>query len=196
MIKRNYPHNPFCGISTHEVQQIVVPKKEIVNVIPKLKDREEFIIQLLGKKGRGKTLHLNYIHQNIPESSIVYLEKGADLSRYKLNTQNVLCIDSIHHLSMLQRLQLYKSYPKLIFTSHRNRSWELKFLGKSVHTVPFKGINEKVLSEIICKRLDNAQYKNLTIYEKIEIRNQSQNLIKKFGDDYRSIINYLYDHYQ
>lgn len=64
---------------------------------------------------------------------------------------------------------------------------------KKLFSYDFNGIDKSILANIIRKRLELAAIQEIganTINE-----HQSQVLIKKYGDDYRAIINHLYKEY-
>ena len=113
-MKKSYPifdktatfkYNPFGGISQEELSNIIVPKKEFNSIISIIQNKKPSIIELVGKKGRGKTTHLIYLQKYFPESSILHLDKKSQFDPSILK-MNILFIDSIHHFNFFQRKQI------------------------------------------------------------------------------------------
>ena len=77
---------------------------------------------------------------------------------------------------------------QFIFTSHISRRWELKFLGRAVHTYNFKGLRKSELTMIIQKRLHLVG-----IEEQNKILDQIPFLFEKHGDNIRGIMLELYE---
>lgn len=183
--------NPFSGIFDKDIPYLIVPQYNI-DTIKKIlaTNNHNVAIELLGKQGRGKTTHLKYYHQKFETHPIFELTKEYHNIKDIINhSSDFVFIDSIHHLSFLERLQLFKSKKTVIYTSHWNRYISAKMVQKPLHVLKFKAINSKILEEITNKRL--SFYKNTNSLTKQDINW----LIKTYGDNYRSIINHLYTQY-
>ena len=183
--------NPFSGIFDKDLAHLIVPKysidiiKEMITI-----NAHNVAIELLGKQGRGKTTHLKYYHQLFENYPIFELTKENPLFKEIINhPSEFVFVDSIHHLSFLERIKLFKAKKIIIYTSHWNRYISTKIAKKPLEVLKFKSINHKLLQEIITKRV--SFYKS-----SIKLTEQDINLlIKKYGDNYRFIINHLYTNY-
>ena len=190
----NFNFNPFGGLNETEIQEVIVPKIPVKSFLNLLNSKDQLIFQLVGKKGRGKTLHLKYLHQFVKDSPIFLLSNKSNDQALFSNQSDIIFVDSIHHLSFLKRLQLYNSTKKIILTTHISRSWEYKIVGKYFESIRFSGINKEVLKKIISNRLEIA---SIAKDSKVSINdNKLDELIKIYNDDYRGIINSLFDEFQ
>lgn len=188
-----YHYNPFGGITNDEILKILEPKHSIEEWIKLIENNQPIILQFIGKKGRGKTTHLSALHQQFQQSDIYYLDR---IHKKIKHTQNkVVFIDSIHRISLFKRLYLWrKKNISYVITTHWNRSLELKIMGRIHKKYYFKGITTEILKNIIINRIcisSNASPENIIINEDI-----LQQLIYKYKDDFRSILNFLYDQFK
>ncbi|SEL22000.1 hypothetical protein SAMN04487910_2058 [Aquimarina amphilecti] len=189
-----YSHNPFGGIDDEELLDIIDPKHSFEKLIQTLNQDSPIIIQFVGRKGRGKTTHLRALHQLIPEAEMHFLNR----STYKWivdNTNKYTFIDSVHHISWRKRLQLWRNYSlSYVITTHIPRDLEFLFCKRKYKTFYFNGITPEKLEIIIKKRISQFSYiKYQDILLNQTILNQ---LIQKFGDNIRAILNFLYDRFK
>ena len=191
-LKFNY--NPFSGLEQHEIQQVLVPQFDIPTIFEKINNSAPLLMEFLGKQGRGKTTHLTHLHQHTPQYPIFLLNASSNYRSILEHPSDVVFIDSIHHIPLFCRIKIYQTKRIVIFTTHWTRKWESFFIKKVFHRIRFSGITEDKLSQIIQNRLKLAsQNKNVTIQiNSLEVKR----LIKIYGDDYRAIINHLYDKFQ
>ncbi len=189
-----YKYNPFSGVLEDDIEKILVPKFNLENIVSKINNSDSLNIEFLGKQGRGKTTHLIYLQKQMTEYPIFVLNSNSTISDIIKHRASIVFIDSIHHLNIFDRVRLFKIKEKVIYTTHWPRKLECFLAGKSNCSIKFKGINKEVLLEILNKRLQLASYENKE--QKIITTNEIKLLIKKFGDNYRGIINYLYEQYQ
>lgn len=66
--------NPFGGLNKEEIQQAIVSDFDFDSIIELVNSKEPKIIQLVGKKGRGKTLHLKLLGQILKQYPIFFLD--------------------------------------------------------------------------------------------------------------------------
>jgi len=186
----HFSHNPFSGLLAEEIQDVIVPHIKEKEIFGLLEENADIVIQLVGKKGRGKTTHLKYLHCFFPSSDIVLLSNQQNID-HKLYRRDLIFVDSIHHWSLFQRLAFYKNNKTIVLTTHHSKNLECAFCGKKIKTYFFKGINPEKLTAILTNRIrlaiDETAYDLVKINEDFIIK-----LIKHFGDDYRGIINHLY----
>ena len=189
-----FNYNPFSGLENHEIQHALVAQFDIPTIVQQINNHEPLLIEFVGKQGRGKTTHLTHLQQHLQQYPIFLLNASSNYHSILEHPSDIVFIDSIHHIPFIQRIKIYKTKRVVIFTTHWTRKWESLFSKKTFHQIQFSGITQDKLSQIIQNRIELAiQDKNIDIQ-----LNQSEikRLIKIYGDDYRGIINHLYDKFQ
>ncbi|WP_299682935.1 hypothetical protein [uncultured Dokdonia sp.] len=195
-MKEKFEFNPFAGVLEEDLEQIIVPVFDIDAISNQIECTDSLAIEFIGKQGRGKTTHLRYLQKQLNSYPIFLLTKTtANLSNILEHDADVVFVDSIHHLSVFERLQLFKAKRVVIYTTHWSRKYTCVLINKKYYSIPFKGITVAVLRSIIDKRLRLASNNSIHI-DDVFVNNDLQLLIKKFGDSYRGILNYLYEQYQ
>ncbi|MFK7972168.1 MAG: hypothetical protein AB8F95_17495 [Bacteroidia bacterium] len=183
--------NPFAGVDLDTVEQIIVPRFDVDDLVQKIRQAESLVVAFEGKKGRGKTTHLALLHQKLPECPFFKLNSDANVQSILSHPSPIVLIDSIHHLSLSERLAVYKAKKVVILSRHWRRGWEYRLAKKQVHRIPFKGISLSVLKSIVEKRLAGTSRSNMMLDD-----TTLNKLIAKHGDHYRGIINELFDQFQ
>lgn len=195
MEKGTFNFNPFSGVHLDEIEDIIIPQFEIQKLVQEINKAEPILIEFIGKQGRGKTIHLKWLHKQISRYPIFLLRKKSDKDQLMQTEAEVIFIDSIHHLSFADRIRLFRQKKTVIYTTHWPRKIECLIAGKERLVIPFKGIDPIVLKTIIEKRLRFAS-KEKEIQIPVPTDLEIQKLIEEHQDDYRGIINALYDQYQ
>jgi len=191
-----FKYNPFSGVLAEDLSEILVPRFDMTMLIAKIKQTKKPIaIEFSGKKGRGKTTHLIALSKAFTDASIIFLDSNSSASQVLQNDSNLLFIDSIHHLGLNNRIKLFKQHKTIIYTTHQSRKWECFLLKKDIYSLQFNGIDAKTLLLILNKRLQIASATELEPNHLFSMTD-SLELIKKFKDNYRAIINHLYVTYQ
>lgn len=193
-MNKNFKYNPFAGIIEDDIEKILVPKFDLDNIIHKINNSKSLALEFIGKQGRGKTTHLIYLQKQMEEYPIFLLNRNSSITDIINNKANIIFVDSIHHLNLFDRVKLFKEKKVIIYTTHWSRKFDCFLAKKNKFTIEFKGVNKEILLEILNKRLQLASYKNFE--HDIITTNEVKTLIKKFGDNYRGIINHLYEKYQ
>ena len=193
-MNKDYKYNPFSGILEDDIEKILVPKFNLGNIIYKINNSESLAIEFIGKQGRGKTTHLVYIQKQMDKYPIFFLNYNSSITDIINNKANIIFIDSIHYLNFFDRVKLFKEKKIVVYTTHWSRKIDCFLAKKNKHTIKFKGVNKEILNELINKRLKLASHRNFE--HSIISSNELQKLIKTFGDNYRGIINHLYEKYQ
>jgi hypothetical protein len=183
--------NPFSGIFDNELVALIVPKYNIEYIKSILKaNHNNVAIELLGKEGRGKTMHLKYYQQELKDYPLFELSiENKSIQQMINNPAEHILIDSIHHLSFWDRIKIFKAKKTIIYTTHQTRYLTCKIVKKPLKKLVFENIDNKTLQEIINKRLIFFENKQFLNSQEINL------LIKKHGDNYRFIINNLYTKY-
>ncbi len=187
--------NPFGGILNEDLEKIIVPKIDLEGIAIKINSSKSLAIEFIGEQGRGKTTHLFYLQKQMDQFPLFRLDAKSTLSNILINDSSTVFVDSIHHLNLVDRIKLFKAKQKVIYTTHWNRRFECIIASKDYHSIKLKGIDTNLLTEILNKRLNLAAKSALDEKEKFT-NLEAKQLIKKFGDNYRGIINYLYMKYQ
>lgn len=192
--KLKFNYNPFGGLRQEEIKDTIIPHFDLEEVRTMITSKELLLIQFLGKKGRGKTTHLIHLHQFFPSAPLLLLDRNPDLSILDDLPNDLLFIDSIHHIPLIRRIKLFKKTNTIIFSTHVSRSLEARIAAKKIMMIHFKGITPERLTKILRQRIQ----KSLKVSNSLFDIDQEivQQLIKRFGDDYRGILNYLFDEFQ
>lgn len=194
-MKQNFEYNPFAGILEDDLEEILVPRFDLGEIILKINTSESLAIEFLGKKGRGKTTHLVYLQKKLNQYPIFLLNRNSTLLDIIKHPSKIIFIDSIHHLNILERIKLFREKKVIIYTTHWSKKGECYLGGKKCYSINFNGINSETLLEIVNKRLKLSAIEELEDETLFSI-NEIDALIKQFGDNYREIINHLFKKYQ
>lgn len=193
-MKKNFLFNPFSGVLHEDIPKVILPNIDIESILFKIQNSDHLAIEFIGKQGRGKTSHLRYLQHILPEYPLFLLNKTSSVSEVMESTSEVVFVDSIHHLSFSNRIQLFKQKKVVIYTTHWRRNIECLLTKTDYYSLRFKGIQPKQLQHILNERLKLAsktEPSDILFSEK-----DAKVLINKFGDNYRGIINHLYEKYQ
>lgn len=191
-----FRHNPFSSILKEELRWTLVPRFDVDELKSKINTSSPLAIEFLGKQGRGKTTHLLYLHQQMSQYPLYTLNAASDTTDLLQDESKVIFIDSIHHLRLFDRIRLLKSKKTVVFTTHWSRQLECYYSQKHLHTIRFKGIDQQTLKEIIQRRetlaSKSASSEEASLVSDAEVKT----LITEYGDNYRGILNHLYEKFQ
>ena len=188
-----YHFNPFGGLSMKEIPSVINPEKHLIELRNLLQNSDPLILELTGKKGRGKTTHLKLLHKYFPNSKMFQLEKGRNFFKEIMEAKsNLLFIDSIHHLNIFQRLKVYQMPKQIVFSTHLTRSFENIFSHNKFISFKIKGISSNYLMEMIKNRVKIAATGSIDTNQIILNKELIEKLMSKYGDDYRGILRELY----
>lgn len=193
-MKENFEFNPFSGVFNGDIAEILVPSIDFEKIIININNSDSLAIEFIGKQGRGKTTHLVYLHQHMTEYPIFLLNSHSSFSEIINHPSPIVFVDSIHHLNIFNRIRLFNQKKIVIYTTHWSRKIDCLFSNKEHYSYKFKGISPKKLNTILNKRLTLAANKKVE-FQPISV-SKTEQLIKQFGDNYRAIINHLYETYQ
>lgn len=186
--------NPFGGLMDEEIPAAISINVDLHEIASLLKKKEPIIIEFVGKQGRGKTTHLKFIHQHFATAPLLLTADKQSKKQHSL-----IFADSIHQFNFRERLAFYKRHQHIVLTTHHSRKWEYALAKKISKTFYFTGIDASKLQVILEKRIRLAlrPNKDSNIDQKLNLNSlYIQQLIAYFGDDYRGILNFLYDEYQ
>lgn len=185
-----FHYNPFGGLSDEELFEVLVPNPNVDNIVNDINGPKQLVIELVGKKGRGKTSHLKYIRKLCGTADLFELSaKKKHIKELFAKSRDLVFVDSIHHLSFLDRLKLYKLNSKLVVTTHTSRVVEYALAGVSYSSYKFKGISKDQILTIVRRRMELAQKNRAKLkIDEIEI----DSLLRQHNDDFRAILKSLY----
>lgn len=186
--------NPFGGVNEEELQAVLVPHVGMESILEQIASPQNQVIELVGRKGRGKTSHLRLARQYFPHYPYIGLHRGAKYQEVQKLEGDVILVDSIHHLKLNQRIHLYKNRKLVVLTTHWPRTIEYWLAKKRYTRYRFRGIQKETLKATIRQRIQLAQKNKREIVEINE--DVLDQLIHRFGDNYRGILNYLYQQVQ
>lgn len=191
--KNKFDFNPFSGLSDDEIDHTIVPIFSLSEIQSLITQKVPVIIEFQGKKGRGKTTHLTWLHNQL-KIPIIKLNPNSTFEEINLINSNIILLDGIYNLSFYDRIRLFKADITIIYTTHFTRRWEAFIAGKRIISFCFKGINLERLEKIVLKRMTLAKTNDGT--KIIKIPDQYLfNLIKIHSDNYRKIISILYKNF-
>lgn len=192
----NFHFNPFSGITDCELYQTLVPKYNLEAIAHEIKNTPKIIIEFAGKRGRGKTTHLKHLHQVFfPTAPLSVIKVKSQYKELQKQPKKLVFIDGIYHLTLFQRLKIYKAFNKIVLTTHQTRWSEYKITQRIHKSYRFKELDLETLKTIIKKRLDLTVVtapKEKYILDEAYLRK----LLQHYGDDIRSILNTLYKDFQ
>jgi hypothetical protein len=195
-MKEKFEYNPFSGVLEEDLEKILVPVFDVADISHEIEHADSLAIEFIGKQGRGKTTHLRCLQKKMSNYPIFLLNATtACISDIITHESDVVFVDSIHHVSISDRIQLFRAKRVVIYTTHWSRKFSCIYVGKKHFSIRFKGITIDTLRYVLGKRLQLAS-KNKIDVDDLFTEKELQSLIRKFGDNYRGIINHLYEQYQ
>lgn len=188
-MEKPFLFNPFCDIEDLKIDKFIIPIFELKEV-----QGNHNVIELIGKKGRGKTTHLKWISQELLVP-FYRIDNKTNLSHIIKSIDPIIIIDEIDRLHYFQRRKLFLSNKQIIIGTRFSKRWELFLIKKKIKSIQIKGINTTKLKQLVFKRLTNFEKQNVDISKHLLSKQDLQELIKTNKDDYRKIINNLFKKY-
>lgn len=197
----NLRWNPFGEPPVEAVGDLIVVPDE-TELLDWLR-RRRAIIQFLGSGGRGKTARLRLIQCRFPAVPYVYLAEGEPpptLPRLVTPPEGgpALLLDEAQRLPSRRRRRLFREASRtgsvLVLASHQDLDDELCAEDLISHTIIVEGLDEERLMEIVNRRLEWARAGDGPL--PMLSRRETRELVDRFGDDLRSLLDELYENYQ
>lgn len=189
--KLNVYLNPFYEISREEAYSMIESEVDINKIREKLL-KGNYAIQFIGKKGRGKSIHLASIKEFFPNEEYYYIKTYFQKQSFK--EEKVYFIDEMQRLSLRKIFKVLKEKKSYVIGSHRNHSLEFKKAGLDYDIIKLKGLDYESLKEIIQKRIDNAKIKKDINKPKLD-EEKVKMYYNKYKDNIRGILSDLYDEF-
>lgn len=185
----NLKYNPFGELTPDERARLAVTN--VADFVERL-SHSGFALQIMGEQGRGKTSHLLALKRHFPDAAYIYYPEAGP--RPVVPQSPILFLDETQRFSQAERLALFKRKAALVIATHQDHIAEFNRVGLEHHTIHLKGISAQRLHLILEKRLEAARRTQGAIpyFEDDGV----QTLIAQFGDDLRSMEDYLYDIFQ
>jgi len=190
----NLKYNPFSYLNDQELFYISEDRIHLEKLAPKIKDSNSCFIEFHGKKGRGKSTHLQLLHYRFLPGATFYKLKKKHQQTIK-TTSDILIIDSFQLLSFKNRLELLKNQKKLLITCHYSHSFlsSKKEFNKKIN---FSKLNLTIelLEKIVTSRIELAHIDNNKPVLRIKTTYLKQ-LLKKHKNHFREIQSDLYQQF-
>ncbi|MFD0962647.1 hypothetical protein [Pseudofulvibacter geojedonensis] len=192
-IKFNF--NPFGGLDDDENNFVLQPEIDFKEVEELLKDNSAITIELVGRKGRGKTSHLRALSNYIKDCEFIQL--STTNKAFSTNTKkSIYIIDSIHHLKLTNRLSLWRQKNNsFIISTHISKKLEFISTGRKFKSYKIGQNSKEDLKLLIQKRIALAS--NINNFHDIDLNNTFlENLSAKHKSDKRAILTNLYSSFK
>lgn len=185
----NLKKNPFGSLSYEDISFTFVLLPEIERIIYKLK-KGNFLLQLIGNKGVGKTTQLLGIKTLI--KGCTYISDPIHLNVNTLPEDKILLIDEFQNIKKRQIKSLIKSNVCIVSATHKDRSKDFSNRGYIVKNIIIEDIQVSLLQKIIDLRLNRFKRDNSMEIPAIPIK-VIEGLSRNYGDNIREIICHLYN---
>ncbi len=178
----NLRFNPFGELDPTERARVAV--------LPPFELRSGEALQVMGEAGRGKTTHLLAWHAANPGSGYEYVPEGSDRLRTRV-LPDVFFTDEAQRLRRRDLDRLFRSVDRLVIATHADLA---PFAGRPVQTLVLQGLDVDKLEGIVSRRIEAAR-RGAGVVPSLS-RASLAVLIRRFGDDLRSLEAYLYEVFQ
>lgn len=132
----NLFQNPFSALDAAENGALLVPQTDLDRIIERLQS-PGYAIQFLGRRGRGKSTHLNALYRHFAGVPFSYLGKGEPYGG--IPTAPVVFIDEAQRIPWLKRHNVWSRNASFVIGSHWHHGVELRRAGLAVETVILGG---------------------------------------------------------
>ncbi len=186
----NLWRNPFGELTREErVELAVISKHELdLCVLNALE-----AVQLIGDCGNGKTTRMLTFHQQLPDSSYVYLPEDEPCPKIPVGIP--VLVDEAQRLPRKEIRQLFSSGVPLILATHGDLRKRLQRYGYSVKTITIGEANTTEHIRTVLNRRIEASRLGPGPIPKID-RDEASRLHHAHGTDIRSIERELYHQFQ
>ena len=187
----NFNFNPFGGLDNDENDFVLQPEIDFKEINLLLKNNSTITIELVGRKGRGKTTHLRALSNYITDSKFVQLTPTNKVFTTNTNSA-VYIIDNIHHLTLAKRLGLWKQKGNsFIISTHISKKLEFISTGRKYKSYKIGQNSKEDLKLLIQKRIALAS--DIQNYHAVELNPLIlEDLCRKHKSDKRAILTNLY----
>jgi len=186
----NLWRNPFGELTREErVELAIISKQErALCVLSQLE-----AVQLIGNCGNGKTTRMLAFHQQLPDSSYVYLPEDEPCPSIPVG--NPVLVDEAQRLPRKEIKQLFSSGMPLILATHRDLRKRLQRYGYSVKTITIgEGNTTEHVQAVLNRRIEASRLGPGPV-PKIDT-DEASLLHQAHGTDIRSIERELYHQFQ
>ncbi len=193
--------NPFQALTHEELADVAVLPNEVEALLP-----AEFThLQILGAQGRGKTSTLLALQKYFVElgkrTAYEYLPPGQHSFRTNLRGLDIFLMDEFQRLSARYTVRLIKRSAKsdasglrLVISSHEDVKSFFNDQARPLKTVQLELEDTEFLRILIQRRLT---YFSLDEGSKVAFKEDAlQILHHRFGDDLRTLEDFLYEFFQ
>jgi hypothetical protein len=152
-----------------------------------------FAIQFLGRRGRGKSMHLFALRRHFPGAPYTHIARGAPAP--DIPYAPVHFIDEMQRIPWARRMRILRRPASFVIGSHWNHRWEFKRAGLAFETVKLRGVTVAQLQAMVDRRIDWARRSAGKPVPRLSEAALAA-LIARYGDDLRAIECHLYEVFQ
>lgn len=192
-LRHNLVRNPFGELTREEWCEAVILDSQWIDQCTDWIQDGRGIIELAGRKGRGKTTRLLALHRRMADSHYVYI--GEDRAIPALPNASPLIIDEAQRLPRRIFKQILKAEVPLVLSTHWPLFWGLNRPRRPVRRQRIgKANNAELIDKIIRKRIELARYRPGPLPQVSQ--SQVSMLFKRHGTNLRTIEHALYQQWQ
>lgn len=191
--KLNLKYNPFSYLNEEELMEVTEDRVNLESIAEKIRSSNSCFVEFCGKKGRGKSTHLQALyHRYFPDAVFHRLKKNQ--KTHVTTCEGILFIDSFQLLSLKNRVELLKNQRKLIIGAHTSHDF-INFKQREFKKkVSFSNIDVDIefITRMITQRMELARLNPKDPIPKLAT-SYIQELYKQYQDNLRGLQEALYD---
>jgi hypothetical protein len=188
----NLRRNPFGEPSGHQRAQLAVVDVEDSVV---LLEQEGHFLELVGRRGRGKSTHLYALQAELDRAALLRAPRPSErMGAMNLPDARVLLVDDAQFLTPAERKKLFESAESVAVATHETLSTNAEHAGFTHHVQVIEGLDTGRLRTIFDKRIAWARRGSGEVPGITD--DALEALIDRHGDDLRSIEDVLYSIFQ
>jgi hypothetical protein len=187
--KWNLRRNPFGELTLQERAELAIVD-ELDTWLARLRD-PRVALQLVGGAGFGKSTRLLALHRHMAGSTFVYYPE--DGTRPELPSGRPLIVDEAQRMGWWNERKMLRGPGPIILATHVSMEQKLARAGWSLILVDLdQRLTTATLVRILNRRIEASRFDAAQSVPLIE-ETSAKMLLERYGDNVRSIEEYLYD---
>lgn len=186
----NLRWNPFGEVPECDRGALTVPRFDVATEAARLAEPGH-AIELVGERGRGKSMHLRALHDRYPDTPVTRIDPG---ERPPIPEARVVFVDESQQLDGRALRRLLSRRASFVLATHASHAGELRRAGLAFRSVAVGASEGPHLRAIVARRLEWARRGPGPLPAVADALLES--LLSRHGDDARAIEDELYDHFQ
>ncbi|MCA9838796.1 MAG: hypothetical protein KC422_17910 [Trueperaceae bacterium] len=185
----NLSYNPFGELPLEEKAKLMVGEFE--SYASKL-EHPGYVLQIMGEMGRGKSSFLLGLRRHFPDAPYYYYPE--DGPKPTVAKAPLLFLDEMQRFTPKERKRILQQRASFVISTHKDFKEEYEALGLRHEAICLQGLSKDKLQRILKKRLEAARRSPgpIPYFEDRTL----EKLLERFGDDLRSMEDYLYEIFQ